>query len=97
MIERWQPRTDAPAEPAAPPTPQQLARRRKYAKTLCQNALNPTSLALANKLIRTWFDCDCEELLNEGTNPTRNGLSDRGDVSVIGGSMADGNQGRNQG
>ena len=71
MIIQWQP-TNKPAAPAAQPTAAQMERRRRYALTLCRNAANDTSLALANRMVRAWMDCDCEELLaNESTNQKR--------------------------
>ena len=83
MIIEWQP-NNKPAAPAAQPTAAQLERRRRYALTLCRNAANDTSLALANKMVRAWLDCDCEELLaNEGASHIRQGTSRH---SVIGAS-----------
>ena len=87
MIERWQP-TNKPAAPAAQPTAAQLERRRRYALTLCRNAANATSLALANKMVRVWMDCGCEELLSdEGTNQKRTGLANGSDLQVAGKSV----------
>ena len=87
MIIEWQP-TNKPAAPAAQPTAAQLERRRRYALTLCRNAANDTSLALANKMVRVWLDCDCEELLaDEGTNQKRTGLADGSDLQFAGKSV----------
>lgn len=83
MIYEWQP-TTKPAAPAAQPTAAQMERRRRYALTLCRNAANATSLALANRMVRAWLDCGCEELLaNESTSHIRQGTSRH---SVIGAS-----------
>ena len=80
MIYEWQP-TNKPAAPAAQPTAAQLERRRRYALTLCRNAANATSLALANKMVRVWLGCGCEELLaNESTHPNGARLADRSDL-----------------
>lgn len=88
MIYEWQP-TTKPAIPAAQPTATQLERRRRYALTLCRNAANDASLALANKMVRVWLDCDCEELLaNESTHPNGARLADRSDLPVAGKSVS---------
>ncbi len=87
MIYEWQP-TTKPAIPAAQPTATQLERRRRYALTLCRNAANDASLALANRMVRAWMDCDCEELLaNESTNQKRTGLADGSDLPASGKSV----------
>ena len=87
MIYEWQP-TTKPAAPAAQPTAAQLERRRRYALTLCRNAANDASLALANRMVRVWMDCDCEELLaNESTNQNDARLADGGDLQVAGKSV----------
>ena len=87
MIERWQP-TNKPAAPAAQPTAAQLERRRRYALTLCRNAANDTSLALANRMVRVWMDCGCEELLtNESTHPNDARLADGSDLQASGKSV----------
>ena len=87
MIYEWQP-TNKPAAPAAQPTAAQMDRRRRYALTLCRNAANDTSLALANKMVRVWLDCGCAELLaNEGTNQNDARLADRRDLPVAGKSV----------
>ena len=87
MIIQWQP-TNTPAAPAKPQTAAQMERRRRYALTLCRNAANDTSLALANKMVRVWLDCDCEELLaDEGTNQKRTGLADGSDLQFAGKSV----------
>lgn len=87
MIYQWQP-TNKPAAPAAQPTAAQLERRRRYALTLCRNAANDASLALANRMVRVWMDCDCEELLaNESTHPNDARLADGSDLQVAGKSV----------
>ena len=87
MIYEWQP-TTKPAAPAAQPTAAQLDRRRRYALTLCRNAANDASLALANRMVRAWLDCGCEELLaNEDTNQKRTGLEGGSDLPVAGKSV----------
>ena len=87
MIIQWQP-TNTPAAPAKPQTAAQLERRRRYALTLCRNAQNATSLALADKLVKVWLDCDCEELLaNESTNQNNARLADGSDLQVAGKSV----------
>ena len=87
MIYQWQP-TNKPAAPAAQPTAAQLERRRRYALTLCRNAANDTSLALANRMVRVWLDCGCEELLaNESTNQNDARLADGSDLQVAGKSV----------
>lgn len=92
MIYEWQP-TTKPAAPAAQPTAAQMERRRRYALTLCRNAANDTSLALANRMVRVWLDCDCEELLaNEGTNQKRTRLADRSDLPASGKSVQAGDK-----
>lgn len=90
MIYEWQP-TNKPAAPAAQPTAAQLERRRRYALTLCRNAANDTSLALANRMVRVWLDCACEELLtNESTHPNGARLADRSDLQASGKSVQTG-------
>jgi hypothetical protein len=92
MIIEWQP-TNKPAAPAAQPTAAQLERRRRYALTLCRNAANATSLALANRMVRVWLDCGCEELLaNEGTNQNNARLADGSDLQVAGKSVSAGDK-----
>ena len=92
MIYEWQP-TNKPAAPAAQPTAAQMERRRRYALTLCRNAANDTSLALANKTVRVWMDCGCEELLaDEGTNQKRTGLADGSDLQASGKSVQAGDK-----
>ena len=87
MIYEWQP-TTKPAVAAAQPTAAQLERRRRYALTLCRNAANDTSLALANKMVRVWLGCGCEELLaNESTHPNGAGMADGGDLPASGKSV----------
>ncbi len=87
MIYQWQP-TNKPAAPAAQPTAAQLERRRRYALTLCRNAANDASLALANRMVRVWLDCGCEELLaNESTNQNDARLADGSDLPVAGKSV----------
>lgn len=87
MIIQWQP-TNTPAAPAKPPTAAQMERRQRYALTLCRNAANATSLALANRMVRAWLGCGCEELLaNESTNQKRTGLADGSDLQVAGKSV----------
>ena len=90
MIYEWQP-TTKPAAPAAQPTAAQLERRRRYALTLCRNAANDTSLALANRMVRVWLDCGCEELLaNESTHPNGARLADGSDLQASGKSVSAG-------
>jgi len=68
MIIEWQP-IGKQMPPAKAPTAAQLERRHRHAVTLCKNAQNATSLALADRLVKAWMDCDCKELLaNESTN-----------------------------
>ena len=87
MIIEWQP-NNKPAAPAAQPTAAQMERRQRYALTLCRNAANATSLALANRMVRVWLGCGCEELLaNESTNQKRTGLADGSDLQVAGKSV----------
>lgn len=45
-----------------PPTPAQVARRRQYALTLCQNAMNATSWRLADRLAKAWECEGCAKL-----------------------------------
>lgn len=92
MIYEWQP-TNTPAAPAKPPTAAQMERRQRYALTLCRNAANATSLALANKMVRAWMDCDCEELLaNESTHPNGARLADGSDLQASGKSVQAGDK-----
>jgi len=92
MIYEWQP-TTKPAAPAAQPTAAQLERRRRYALTLCRNAANATSLALANRMVRAWMDCGCEELLtNESTHPNDARLADGSDLQASGKSVQAGDK-----
>ena len=92
MIYEWQP-TNTPAAPAAQPTAAQLERRQRYALTLCRNAANATSLALANRMVRAWMDCGCEELLSdEGTNQKRTGLEGGSDLPASGKSVQTGDK-----
>lgn len=80
MIYEWQP-TTKPAAPAAQPTAAQMERRRRYALTLCRNAANDTSLALANRMVRVWLGCGCAELLaDENTNQNDARLAGRSDL-----------------
>ena len=82
MIIEWQP-TNKPTAPAAQPTAAQMERRQRYALTLCRNAANATSLALANRMVRAWMDCGCEELLtDESTHPNDARLADRSDLQA---------------
>ncbi len=50
-----------PAQPEEQPlTALQAARRRQWVETLCANATNECSLALARKLCHRWFlECEC--------------------------------------
>jgi len=87
VIYEWQP-TTAPSAPAAQPTAAQMERRQRYALTLCRNAANATSLALANRMVRSWLVCDCGELLaDERANQKRTGLADGSDLQVAGKSV----------
>lgn len=87
MIHEWTP-TGKPDKPATPPTAAQLELRHRHAVTLCRNAQNATSLALADKLVKVWLDCGCEELLtDENTNQKRTGLADGSDLQVAGKSV----------
>ena len=53
-------------KPPKPPTAAQRRKRRKYAVTLCVNASNEQSRAIANKIVSAWFDgCDCDCLMND--------------------------------
>jgi len=58
---------DDEAQPEAPQlTVYQLARRRQRALILCQNALNKTSLIMAQRLCKDWFPgCECIRKLDE--------------------------------
>ena len=92
MIIEWQP-NNKPAAPAAQPTAAQMERRRRYALTLCRNAANATSLALANRMVRAWMDCGCEELLtNESTHPNGARLADGSDLQARGKSVQAGDK-----
>ena len=92
MIVEWQP-TGKPTAPAKAPTSAQLELRHRHAVTLCKNAQNATSLALANKMVRVWMDCDCEELLaNESTHPIDARLADGSDLQASGKSVQAGDK-----
>jgi hypothetical protein len=56
------PQPRPPAQPDEQPslTSQQEAKRRRWAETLCMSAQNETSLTLAKKLCKRWFNtCEC--------------------------------------
>ena len=37
-------------------------KKRSWARILCQNATDKTSLILAERLVKEWFNCNCEDV-----------------------------------
>ena len=37
-------------------------KKRNWSKILCSNARDPTSLRMAERLVREWFDCTCDDV-----------------------------------
>lgn len=65
-LERWLPADrQRKLKPAAAPTVAQLRLRRRHATTIVENAMDATSLKMANRLIQSWEPDDMVALALE--------------------------------
>ena len=66
-IERFNPNTKPPTrrKRAKPFTPDQKRKQRVQAVLLCQEAATEAGRRIADRMAKTWTDCNCDELLSE--------------------------------